>query len=197
MDGLPDRSVVSHGGPITAIAVVGLMGAGKTTIGRLLAAALGWPLDDSDSSIEARHDRTVRQLRDELGTGRMHELEARHLLDALAATRPRIITPAAFTIEVGPCRDALRAPGVATVWLRADPATLAARFAAGAHRPSYGDDPAVFLAAQAARRGPLFATVHPVIVDVDGIQPRDILERVLEGLTQRGLGLRGMHHPAG
>lgn len=166
----------------TAIVVMGLMGAGKTTVGRLVAAGLGWPLDDSDASIEAREGRTVKELRFALGVDDMHALEARHLLEALEAPRPRVITPAAFTIEVPACREALLGPGVATVWLTATPSVLAARFFAQGHRPAYGDDPETFLGEQLARRAPLFRSVRPLEVVVDAIPPvqaaREILVRL-------------------
>jgi shikimate kinase len=166
--------------------VVGLMGVGKTTVGRALADRLGWPLDDSDAAIEAREGRTVRQLRDALGTDEMHALEARHLLDALASPRPRVITPAAFTIEVPACRDALRAPDVLVAWLRATPETLARRFAAGDHRPSYGDDPARFLAEQTRRRDPLFAGLAPLVVDGEDATPDAAVRAILAALAERG-----------
>lgn len=165
---------------------MGLMGAGKSTVGRLVAAALGWPLDDSDASIEAREGRTVRELRFALGVDDMHALEARHLLGALAAPRPRVVTPAAFTIEVPACREALRGPGVATVWLTATPRTLATRFFAQGHRPAYGDVPETFLGEQLARRAPLFRSVAPLEVDVDQTPPADAA-----GLIIRRLGLAG------
>src|SRR4051812_20922366 len=63
-------------GPGTAIVVLGLMGAGKTTVGRILAGILGWPLDDSDASIEAEQGSTVKELRSSLGVDPMHALEA-------------------------------------------------------------------------------------------------------------------------
>lgn len=168
--------------PPTAIVVMGLMGAGKTTVGRLVAAALGWPLDDSDASIEAREGRTVKELRFALGVDGMHALEARHLLEALAAPRPRVITPAAFTIEVDACRDALRGPGVATVWLLATPRTLAQRFFAQGHRPAYGDDPETFLGEQLERRAPLFRSVGPLEVAVDSVAPDDAARSILAQL---------------
>lgn len=165
--------------PGRAIVIVGLMGSGKTTVGRRLAAVTGWPLDDSDAAIEAREGRTVKELRDALGTDAMHALEARHLLEALDAPRPRVVTPAAFTIEVDACRQALTGPGVTVVWLRARIGTLAARFRHQPHRPAYGDDPAAFLADQAARRTPLFLAVRPVVVDVDDRSPDAIVEHIL------------------
>lgn len=172
----------------TAIVVMGLMGAGKTTVGRLIAEALGWPLDDSDASIEAREGRTVKELREALGVDDMHALEARHLIEALAAPRPRVITPAAFTIEVPACREALRGPGVATVWLTASPHTLAARFFAQGHRPAYGDDPETFLGDQLARRAPLFRSVEPLEVDVDGTPPAHAARAVVQRLGSPGAG---------
>ncbi|MFN8621923.1 MAG: shikimate kinase [Chloroflexota bacterium] len=165
---------------VDAIVLMGLMGSGKSTVGRILAARLGWTLDDSDASIEAREGRTVKELRDELGVDDMHALEARHLVEALAAPRPRIVTPAAFCIEVEACRAALRGPGVAVAYLRARPETLAARFFAQPHRPAYGDDPATFLAAQGARRDPLFSAAATVIVDEDDLTPDAIADRILE-----------------
>jgi shikimate kinase len=177
----------------TAIVVMGLMGAGKTTVGNLLAEDLGWPLDDSDASIEAREGRTVKELRFTLGVDEMHALEARHLLEALNAPRPRVITPAAFTIEVPACREALLGPGVATVWITATPSVLAARFFAQGHRPAYGDDPETFLSEQLARRTPLFRSVRPVEVAVDATPPveaaREILVRL--GLDRPGLPVTG------
>jgi len=161
------------------------MASGKTTIGGIIAATLGWPLDDSDASIEARHGRTVRQLRESLGTEEMHALEARHLLDALGASRPRVVAPAASVIDVRACRTALTAPDVASLWLQAPATTLAERFSREAHRPSYGDDPAAFLEEQGRRRDPLFRSVHPIAIDVDTLPPEHAAATALRKLRMR------------
>jgi len=176
----------ADGGPGTIIVVTGLMGSGKTTVGALLAARLGWPLDDSDATIIAEQGRSSRELQVEIGTDAMHDLEVAHLRGALLRPRPRIVTPAAYCIEVPACRDALAGPGVRVAWLRARPETLAARFGAQAHRPVYGADPATFLAAQADRRHPLFAALASVTVDVDALPPAAIAERILAALAPAG-----------
>ena len=72
------------GHPLRHVVLVGLMGAGKTTVGRRLAARLGWPWHDSDADIEAATGMTVRELRDRDGVDAMHDLEAAQLLQALA-----------------------------------------------------------------------------------------------------------------
>ena len=159
------------------------MGAGKTEVGRRLASHLGRPWHDSDRDIEAKTGLTVRELRERDGVDAMHALEASQLLDALEESEPSVISAAASTVEVPDCREALKAPDVRTVWLRATPEVLARRFASrDKHRPEFGGSPLQFLTEQAARRDPLFASLEPVVVDVNAIRPRDAVARALEAL---------------
>jgi shikimate kinase len=170
------------GGPIRHVVLVGLMGAGKTTVGRRLAARLGWPWHDSDADIEAATGLTVRELRERDGVAAMHDLEAAQLLHALAEPRRGVISAAASVVDAEPCRAALMAADVAVVWLRGSPAVLAARFPAGIHRPAFGAFPEVFLEQQAERREPLLRALDPIVIDVDQIDPGDAVARTLEAL---------------
>jgi shikimate kinase len=162
------------------------MGSGKSTVGAILAARLGWPLSDSDASIEAAEGLTVRELRDSIGVEAMHALETRHLLDALAAPGPSVVCPAGYVIESPDCRVALAAADVAVVLLVTSPDVAARRFASGTHRPWYGSDPREFLARQAAIRNPLFRAVADVEIDADTTAPSVIADRVLELLVAQG-----------
>jgi shikimate kinase len=162
------------------IVLVGLMGSGKTTVGTLVAARLGWPLLDSDADIAAREARTVREIRDSLGTRAMHDLEAAHLRDALAEPEPSVVCAAASIIDDPGCRDFLRGSSAVVVWLTATPATGAARFDDQVHRPRYGADPGAFLARQAADRGPLFGSVCTAELATDGRTPAELADLVLE-----------------
>ena len=165
------------------VVVVGLMGAGKSTVGRRLAALLGWPWRDSDRDIEATTGLTVRELGDRDGVDGMHALEAQHLRDALAERGPSVISAAASTVDVPECRAAMTEPGVAVVWLRSTPEVLARRFAsADRHRPAFGASPRDLLAEQAARRAPLLASLDPIVVDVDAIDPDEAAAQAMEGL---------------
>jgi shikimate kinase len=169
--------------PFRHVVVVGLMGAGKTQVGRRLARHLGWPWHDSDRDINASTGLTVRELRERDGVDAMHALEARQLLDALTDPGPSVISAAASTVEVSECRAAMTAPGIAVVWLRASPEVLARRFASSdRHRPEFGTSPIQFLTQQAARREPLFASLNPVVIDVDAIRPKEAAERALRAL---------------
>src|SRR5438046_697618 len=100
---------------IRHIVLVGLMGAGKTTVGRRLAGYLGWPWRDSDLDIEADTGSTVRELREGAGVDAMHALEAAQLLHALAETDPSVISAAASVVDSAVCRRALKKPGVRVI----------------------------------------------------------------------------------
>jgi shikimate kinase len=164
------------------IVLVGLMASGKTTIGRALARTLDWPFSDSDAWIERERGRTVKALADEIGVDEMHELEAAHLLHALAEPGPSVIAAAASTIDVPACREALDDPDVRVIWLRGDPAALARRFDGERHRPRFGLSPAELLAEQAAEREPLFRALDPIVVETDDRTPSEAVADVLATL---------------
>jgi shikimate kinase len=161
------------------VVLVGLMGSGKTTIGRMLARRLAIPFRDSDAGIEARTGRTVRDLQLELGDDAMHRIEADELVAALDGAVASVIAAAASTIESAACRTALAGPDVAVVWLRGSVEVLARRFGSSRHRPSFGADVAGFLREQARRREPLFELVALLTVDIDDMTPNGVVEAIL------------------
>lgn len=171
-----------------AIVLLGLMATGKTTVGRALADRLGIGFRDSDADIERDTGGvTVAGLAADAGVDAMHRREAAHLLATLALGRPVVVAAAASTVDDPDCVAALGHPGVAVVWLRASVPTMAARFGSAVHRPTFGQEPAALLGEQLARRGPRFARVADLVVDVDGRTPAGVVDEIVSGL---GLGGR-------
>ncbi len=167
---------------IRHIVLTGLMGSGKTTVGRALAKRLGWGWRDSDVDIEAATGRTVRELRDEEGVDAMHAREAAQVMDAIAARSEA--SSAQRRVWWRRPRPETRSPARASrsIWLHASPKILASRFPEGDHRPSYGDDPEAFLAEQAAKREPMVAGLGGVMIDVDPLTPEQVVARAIEAL---------------
>lgn len=170
------------GGPVTPIVLVGLMGAGKSTVGRLVAEATGRELVDVDVAIAAKTGTSVRALWEEGGEAAYRAMESDEVLHALG--RPDVVLAAPGGVVLDPVvREALGAAFV--VWLRARPATLGARVEPGDHRPLLGADPAADLAAMAADRADLYASVADHSVDTDALGAEAVAAAVLALLPDR------------
>ncbi|HKY76221.1 MAG TPA: shikimate kinase [Acidimicrobiia bacterium] len=165
------------------VVLVGPMGAGKSTIGRELAALLDRPLVDNDAQVLAKTTRTVAEISAQAGIAEMRRLEREALVDALASPVPSVITAAAGVILDAEARRWLQDPFV--VWLRADPATLAARVARDPVRPLLGDDAEAVLRAMHEHRYRLYAEVADHIVDIDRLAPADVAAEIAAQLRER------------
>lgn len=154
-----------------------MMDSGKTTVGRLLSEATGWPYVDNDELLAAQTGRTAS----EIATGGENGLRAAEsdaLLAGLAMPEPCIVGAAAGTILDQDDRAAIAAAGT-VVWLRARPGTLARRAVAAAHRPWLDGDPLAWFRDALQEREPLYASVADVIVDVDDVEAAAVASRLL------------------
>ena len=80
------------------IFVIGLMGSGKTTIGRRLAARTGWPYVDNDALVQDVTGRTAPEIEDEGGVAALHEAELAAFEHALTIAPPVIIGVAGYVV---------------------------------------------------------------------------------------------------
>ncbi len=163
--------------------LVGMMGSGKTTAGRRVAAALGRPFVDSDAQVEARTGRTVREIFETEGEPAYRVREREALIAALEAEEPSVIA-AAGGVVLDPENRAALARAATVVWLRADPAVLAGRVAGGRdHRPLLAADPLGTLTRLAGERHDLYEEVADHVVDVDHVRPPDLVARIVALVT--------------
>jgi shikimate kinase len=158
--------------PSDHVVLVGLMGSGKSTVGRQLAALLGRPFVDNDEQVRTTTGRSVAEISLAEGVNEMRRVESEALARALAWPNPAVITAAAGTILDEQARRWLREPFV--VWLRAEPATLASRVAADPLRPLLGDQPEAVLRTQDQQRSALYGEVADLSVQVDGRAPAEV-----------------------
>ena len=161
------------------VALLGLMGTGKTVVGAQLASALGVRFDDNDSRLAAASGLTPRELRNRDGVVALHSSEAEQLLGALRSPVPGVVSAAASVVEDGPCRAALRRPEILAIWLRVEPSTLAARFHREAHRPIYSDELRGFFESQLAARAPLYQEVSDSVIATDGLTVAQVVDTLL------------------
>jgi shikimate kinase len=163
--------------------LVGAMGAGKTTIGAPLAAALDRPFVDNDEQLQARTGTTAAELAARSGIDALHAAEAEALISALAAPVPAVIAAAASTITDAAVRRALERDAF-VVWVHASPGTLAARLPTSSTRPFAHVDPARLVADQARERDPLFAEVSDLAVESDAATAQVVVAEILRALPE-------------
>jgi shikimate kinase len=165
------------------VVLVGLMGAGKSTVGALLAEALGRPFVDTDAVVEAIAHRTVAEIFAEGGEPAFRALERTAVADVCASPDPLVIACGGGAVLDADNRAALTRSGI-VVWLRATPEHLAARVGDGADRPLLARGATVdALARLADTRAAAYEAVADVAVDTDDLAPPDVAARALQEVT--------------
>lgn len=173
------------------VVLVGLMGSGKTTVGRRLAARLGRDFIDADAALAEITDRTIADIFAMDGEAAFRSIEADVLEELLEHHTPAVIASGGGVVLTEASRRRLADPAVTVVWLDASPAFLASRVEQREHRPLLaGDEPArEVLARMHAERAPLYAEVADIVVDVepfhrDAEKPKKALAERIEHLVR-------------
>ena len=152
------------------IVLVGPMGAGKSHLGRLLAARMGLAFVDLDAAIEAAAGQSINALFATEGEAGFREREARALADVLGGS-PAVIATGGGAVLAEANRTAMREHG-RVVYLSVDPATQLARVSGSTTRPLLqATDPAARLAALQAIREPLYREVADLVFDTTPLSP--------------------------
>ena len=165
------------------LVLVGMMGAGKTTVGRRLAPRLGLPFFDADSEIEKAAGMSVADLFERHGEESFRRGEAQ-VIARLLSGPPHVLATGGGAVLDAETRDLIRRRAI-SVWLRADIETIYRRATRRPTRPLLrNDDPQGTLARLLAAREALYAEADIVIDTQPGPQDRTV-DAVLSALAPR------------
>jgi shikimate kinase len=167
--------------------LVGMMGSGKTTVGRAVSALTGWPYVDNDELVAEVAGVATPQV-GELGAEALHVVEAVVVERILALEPPLVAGIPGSAVAAVDTREHLRQHGT-VVWLRARIETLAARVGDGSTRPFFaGRDVTDVLRELYVGRAPAYEAAAHHVVDVDERTPDEIAAWILENLRAPGAG---------
>ena len=165
-----------------SIVLVGLMGSGKSTIGRRLAQRLGMAFADADDEIERAAGMTISDMFAKFGEGHFRDGE-RRVIARLLAGKPLVLATGGGAFINDETRALILADSLA-IWLDADIETLVERVARRSHRPLLkGRDPRQVLRDLAAVRNPIYAEAH-IRVSSASSPHEHTVRAILEALSQ-------------
>ncbi|RMD60882.1 MAG: shikimate kinase [Alphaproteobacteria bacterium] len=166
--------------PPKTIVLVGLMGAGKSCIGRRLAARFGLEFVDADAEIEAAAGCSIEDIFEQHGEAAFRDGE-RRVIARLLTRPPHVLATGGGAFMAPATRELIRTHGV-SVWLRADLDLLLKRTARRNNRPLLKrGDPREILSRLMAERYPVYAEAD-IIVDSQDAPPEVTVERVAEAI---------------
>ncbi len=164
--------------------LIGPMGAGKSTIGRLLAERLSRPFLDMDDIIVARSGRSIPDIFACDGECAFRALEGQTLEALCRREEPAVIATGGGVVLAAPNRERIRRAGLA-VWLDAPPEVVAARIAGDANRPLIAGGDALARARELdSRRRPLYAGAADFTVRTDACDPEEAAARIAAWLEK-------------
>jgi shikimate kinase len=167
----------------THLVLVGLMGAGKSTVGRLCAQRLERDFVDTDDVVVRLAGMTIDEIFATGGEARFRELERAAVEDVCASPAPLVIGCGGGTVLDPENRKRFSSRGF-VVWLQGTVDTLAARVGTGADRPLLAGDPRAALARLLALREPAYDAAADAKVATDDRAVDDVASAVLDAYCE-------------
>jgi shikimate kinase / 3-dehydroquinate synthase len=169
-----------------SVVLVGMMGAGKTSVGKRLAAKLSLPFVDADAEIEAGAQLTIAEIFERFGEAYFRDGE-RRVIARLLSSGPQVLATGGGAFMNKTTRDTIAAHGV-SIWLKPDVDVLLARVRKKSNRPLLQtDDPEKTLRRLLDERSPIYALADITIESRDG--PHDVVVEI--ALSRLAESLRG------
>jgi shikimate kinase len=164
------------------IALVGLMGVGKSSVGRRLAAALNLPFRDADTEVETAAGRSIPEIFAALGEAAFRDGE-RRVIARLLEGPPHVLATGGGAFMNLETRALIKAQAI-SVWLKADLEVLARRVGRKDTRPLLtGKDPMEVLKAQAEVRYPIYAEAD-ITVETGDAAHQVTVNHVLKAIAE-------------
>ena len=166
------------------VALVGMMGAGKSSIGRRLAARLNVPFKDADAEIESAAGCTISEIFERYGEPAFRDGE-RKVIARLLGEPPHVMATGGGAFMDPETRVRMK-EGSVTIWLRAPVDVLLARTGRRDTRPLLKNgDPRETLERLLKERGPTYAEADYTLDSEDGPHAQSV-ERIVALLSERG-----------
>lgn len=162
------------------IFLVGFMGAGKTTVGRVLAGRLGYRYCDSDKVIETKAGKTIPEIFSGLGEDRFRELES-ETLESLAGKTKQVIATGGGTVMRDRNWDAMKKGGV-TVYLKAPAEVIWNRIKHSKTRPLLNVDNPLDAAKELLEERIPFYEKADLTVDTESLSVEEIASEIVKKL---------------
>ncbi len=174
----------SSPGPFSkTIALVGLSGVGKSSVGRRLASALGMPFCDADTEVDAAAGRPIDEIFAQYGEAAFRDGE-RRVIARLLADPPHVLATGGGAFMHPETRQLIKAQAI-SIWLKADIEVLARRVGRKESRPLLaGKDPLDVLALRARDRYPAYAEAD-IAVETGDTPHQIAVEAILKALAER------------
>ncbi len=170
-DRSPEQRLVEALGQ-RSIVLIGMMGAGKSSVGRKLATRLALPFVDADNEIEAAAGMTIPEIFETRGEADFRAGEAR-VIARLLERGPQVLATGGGAVMNSETREQIAARGI-SVWLRAEHDVLMRRIRRRSDRPLLRTaDPAATLRRLLEERSPIYALADLVV------ESRDVLHEVI------------------
>lgn len=168
--------------PAPRVLLIGMMAAGKTSVGTALSEATGWPYLDNDELVQRATGVPTPEVLASGDETTLRATEAAALQEALAAPAPVVAGVAGGVVTDPSLCERLSSSDGFVVYLRAPLQVLVRRVGSGAGRPWLEGDPEAALRRLFEGRDPLYVLVADLVLDVEHASPDQLARSILDAL---------------
>jgi shikimate kinase len=166
-----------------SIVLIGMMGAGKSSVGRCLQRRTGLARFDTDEIVSSKFELSISEIFSTHGEGRFREVETQVLVELAAGEATIIVTGGGIVLREENV-DLLKQLGT-IVWLDADEETLFERASRRSNRPLLQtEDPRTTFSEMSRARTPLYAKVADIRVDTSALTHDEVADVILRKVEE-------------